>query len=463
MNERILPRFADKTMAAELVSALSDEYAVVENPPYIHPRYELYPLSRGVSRLERGLAAAVMDMDGTTTTTEPVCIHALDTMTRRASGRADDPSWPGLDHARDYPHIIGNSTTKHVEYLVRTYGDGFREDALRRHYIAGAAWTLGHGKDELRRREVRSTLAATGLAGLLSDARFQALCAAADHRDPETAALLAALAAETAGAFTCAGVAARTRACIDIYYHRYHEVLEAVGRGEGDAAAREILGPGSSRLVGPMPGVGVFLALLRGLLGAHAGAFAGVLAAHLEQAGLTPPPSGEARALLEGLGRHFAARPAKLALVTSSIAYEAHLVLGEIFRVLRSEIPAWPVPQGLRDTLLEAFADPLVFYDAVITATDSSEIRLKPHRDLYSIALHELGVYPEDFDRVAGFEDSESGTIAIRAAGIGLSCALPFAMTRGHRFQAATQVCPGGLPQVMLEKRLFLNGEGTGP
>ena len=111
----------------------------------------------------------------------------------------------------------------------------------------------------------------------------------------------------------------------------------------------------------------------------------------------------------------------------------------------------------------EAFADPLVFYDAVITATDSSEIRLKPHRDLYSIALHELGVYPEDFDRVAGFEDSESGTIAIRAAGIGLSCALPFAMTRGHHFQAATQVCPGGLPQVMLEKGLFLNGEGTGP
>jgi len=207
----------------------------------------------------------------------------------------------------------------------------------------------------------------------------------------------------------------------------------------------------------------VFLALLRGLLGDHAGAFAGMLCAQIERAGMAPPSTAAAEALLAGLGRRFAAQPAKLALVTSSIAYEAHLVLGEIFRVLRSEIPAWPVPQGLRETLLGAFADPLVFYDAVITATDSSEIRLKPHRDLYSIALHELGVYPEDFDRVAGFEDSESGTIAIRAAGIGLSCALPFAMTRGHHFQAATQVCPGGLPQVMLEKGLFLNGEGTGP
>lgn len=462
MNETRLPRFADKTVAAELVSALADEYAVVENPPYIHPRYELYPLSRGVSRLERGLAAAVMDMDGTTTTTEPVCIHALDTMVRRASGRDTDPAWPGLDHARDYPHIIGNSTTKHVEYLVRTYGDGFQGDALRRHYIAGAAWTLGHGKDELRRREVRSTLASTGLAGLLSDTRFLALCGAESLEAPETAALLDTLAAETAGGFSCAGVAGRTRACIDIYYHRYHEVLEAVGRGEGDAAAREILGAGASRLVGPMPGVGVFLALLKGLLGEHAGAFAPMLCAQLGQAGEAAPSAEAAEALLAGLGRRFAARPAKLALVTSSIAYEAHLVLGEIFRVLRSEMPGWPVPQGLRDTLLGAFSDPLVFYDAVITATDSSEIRLKPHRDLYSIALHELGVYPGDFDRVAGFEDSESGTIAIRAAGIGLSCALPFAMTRGHHFQAATQVCPGGLPQVLLERGLFLDQEGAG-
>jgi hypothetical protein len=37
-------------MAAELVSALSDEYAVVENPPYIPPRYSCTRV-RGVSAI----------------------------------------------------------------------------------------------------------------------------------------------------------------------------------------------------------------------------------------------------------------------------------------------------------------------------------------------------------------------------------------------------------------------------
>jgi hypothetical protein len=35
-------------------------------------------------------------------------------------------------------------------------------------------------------------------------------------------------------------------------------------------------------------------------------------------------------------------------------------------------------------------------------------------------------------------------------------CALPFHMTAGHRFEAATRVCPGGLPEVMLKHGLFL-------
>jgi len=67
-----------------------------------------------------------------------------------------------------------------------------------------------------------------------------------------------------------------------------------------------------------------------------------------------------------------------------------------------------------------------------------------------------MGIPPEQFHCVAGFEDSESGTIAIRAAGISVCCALPFAMTRNHQFEAATQVCPGGIPEVILLKNFFL-------
>lgn len=73
--------------------------------------------------------------------------------------------------------------------------------------------------------------------------------------------------------------------------------------------------------------------------------------------------------------------------------------------------------------LLKAF-NYLGFYDAFITATDSNEIRLKPHRDLYSIALNQMGIASKDFNKVLGLEDSESGTFAIRAAGVGLCCAV---------------------------------------
>jgi beta-phosphoglucomutase-like phosphatase (HAD superfamily) len=114
------------------------------------------------------------------------------------------------------------------------------------------------------------------------------------------------------------------------------------------------------------------------------------------------------------------------------------------------------VSPELRGQIQQRFSDPARFYDAFVTASDSSEIRLKPHRDLYSIALHTLGVPPERFHRVAGFEDSESGVIAIRAAGIPLCCALPFAMTAKHGFEAATWICPGGMPEVMVVRNFFL-------
>ncbi|MCP4643179.1 MAG: hypothetical protein GY851_22215 [bacterium] len=96
--------------------------------------------------LRAGMTGAVMDMDGTTTTTEPLCLHSLDTMVRRITGHAADPAWRGLDRERDYPHIIGNSTTKHVEYLVRTYDAAVSADAVRLFYLNAAAWTLGRGR-----------------------------------------------------------------------------------------------------------------------------------------------------------------------------------------------------------------------------------------------------------------------------------------------------------------------------
>jgi HAD superfamily hydrolase (TIGR01509 family) len=242
----------------------------------------------------------------------------------------------------------------------------------------------------------------------------------------------------------------QVRAALEIYYYRYHEILSAIGRGEGAELSRTLLG--GRRLIEPMPGVAVTLALVKGWLGTRADAFYDLLRDSLPGDMPLPPPA-ESRKNLNRLSNVFTARPLRLAVVTSSIQYEARLVLQEVFTVIREQIAAWPVCSDLADR----FASPEDVYDAVITASDSSEIRLKPHRDLYSIALHALGVTPEHFDTVVGFEDSESGTLAIRAAGIGLCVAVPFHDTAGHDLGAAGHILPGGLPQALLQHNFFLD------
>ena len=131
-------------------------------------------------------------------------------------------------------------------------------------------------------------------------------------------------------------------------------------------------------------------------------------------------------------------------------------MLREVFKIISSKLDNLIPQSDNRNYTLNIFKDYKNYYDAVITASDSNEIRLKPHRDLYSIALYKLNVPRENFDQVVGFEDSESGTIAIRAAGIGLSIAVPFAETSGHNLKAATYVCKGGLPEVILKHNLFI-------
>ncbi|MDI6784951.1 MAG: hypothetical protein QME64_12775 [bacterium] len=98
----------------ELLADLNcDEVAVVKNPAYINSPLELYPLAAKHRQPLKQLIGVVKDMDGTTTTTEPLCIHSLEWMVRKITGRMDNSVWAGLDRVKDYPHIIGNSTTKH--------------------------------------------------------------------------------------------------------------------------------------------------------------------------------------------------------------------------------------------------------------------------------------------------------------------------------------------------------------
>lgn len=442
-----IPKFTDATGAAQLVSSLGDSFAVVQNPPYVFPAYDMYALATPCTQLADGLAAAVMDMDGTTTTTEVLCTGALEFMVQRLSG----VSHPVLNHERDFPNIIGNSTTKHVEYLVNTYGNGFVPEAVCRSFIESCAWNIACALDPKRGEEATTALRVQGLAELLNDPRFGQLCSQMQENGVADTALSSALSTAYAQDLRAETIADLSRIGIEVYYQRYHESLRKISTG---ATART---PEQARPIEPMPGIGIALALLKGWLGTDAALLGELLAAYLRDAGAyseSAIAAGLAR--LPQLGEYFAAHPVKLGLVTSSIAAEATIVLREVFRVIQEEVAHWPLPQERRDVLMERFSDIDRVYDARITASDSSEIRLKPHRDLYAIALHTLGILPEQFHRVAGFEDSESGTIAIRAAGIPLCCALPFAMTQNHQFEAATQVCYGGIPEVILLKNFFL-------
>jgi len=451
MTTDSVQKFLSAERAGERVRERGGEYAVVRNPGYVFPSEEYCPLAPKIRGPVDRLVAVVQDMDGTTTTTETLCLHSLETMVRRITGRFSRSDWAGLDRECDYPHIIGNSTTRHVEYLVETYAAEIREDCLRRALIMAAAWTLSKGADAGRREEVRATLRSLGWIDLLADdPEWQALLRP-DVPAAELDAKADGIAARHASLPLIGGFNDRVRAAIDIYYQRYHEILGELARGRGKELARDLTG--GRPLIEPMPGVAVFLALVRGWLGADAGVLYDELLASC-RVPLDLPAPDEGRRRLAELGRRLASAPVRVAVVTSSIRYEADIVLDEVRKIVREQVRGWPVQPAIAEGL-ERAQD---LFDGIITATDSSEIRLKPHRDLYSIALHALGVAPSDFGSVVGFEDSRSGTIAIRAAGVGLCVAVPFADTAGHDLSAAAHVLRGGLPEAILKENLFLAG-----
>ncbi|MFH0793580.1 MAG: hypothetical protein V2A74_06060 [bacterium] len=454
-----MDKFVDGAKAAELVGAAGAEFAVVRNPDYVHPPFEIYPLAAKITTPRERIRAIVTDMDGTTTTTEALCLHSLEFMVRRISGRMSRAKWAGLDRAADYPHIIGNSTTKHVEYLIEKYQAEIKPQEMTRAFVHSALWFLAFGKDEGRVREVRNNLVNLGCGAMLDDPRLKGLLEKKRVNEKEVSDIASTFVKSHGRKFHADTFTLTVRAAIDIYYQRYHEILAAIQRGQGEKLSEELLGAAGRHLVEPLAGVGVFLALVKGWLGESVRKLVPDLMTSFR---VSCPEEcaeldiGAATEKLVRVGKKFESEPARIGIVTSSIFYEANIVMTAVFDLLRKQVEAWPVAKEKKDILREKFSAYQNVYDGVVTATDSSEIRLKPHRDLYSIALHQLGVAPGRFDEVIGFEDSESGTIAIRAAGIGLCVAVPFPESMGHDLRAASFVLRGGLPEALLRYNLFV-------
>lgn len=427
--------------AKEKLDKLSEEFVLIKNPESVYPEYEIVPLARKNFYPER-IAAFVMDMDGTTTTTEELCIHSLEWMVRKMSGKISRDSWQGLDHSRDYPNIIGNSTTKHVEYLIKQYKNLFDSKSVIQSFIEALVWTFNSGKSEQRKREAKETIQSLGLHN-----EFEHLT-----KNNLSEGELEKLIDQFKKKLNLTDEIVLVRIGIEIYYQEYHRILLEIQSSFESEKSVSI--NSSNRLIEPLPGVAIFLSLVKGLLGEEAKHLARDLIKEFERKNPTVNLNmdiNQVEKSLEQLGKYFEKNPVKIAVVTSSISYEANIVLSEVFKLITQEIKNWNLSEKRKQILLSGFSSYQNFYDAVVTATDAYEFRLKPHRDLYTIALNRLGISKENFANVIGFEDSQSGTIAIRSAGIGCCIAVPFPQTKNHNLEAASYILWNGLPEFILK------------
>ena len=453
-----LARYLSAPEAAALLRQTADqlgttEIAVVRNLEYVYAPVEFYPLAPRVTGPLDRIAAFAVDMDGTSTTTEPLAVHSLEFMVRRFTNRLTNEQWVGLDHEKDYPFIIGNSNFRHTEFLVGRYDRFLEPAALRDAFVESLLWTLGCMDDVHRRKDITLDAVNCGLGALLADPKFQRVISSGEVCSENAAEVSRAFVDRHGRDFETPNRSALISAVLDIYYYRYHSILRLVERGEGSRLSEELLGEPGRRLVEPMPGYAVFLALVKGLLGEDGPAMAPELLKHLPSGTIS---EAEARAVLANLGKRFQAEPARVGLVTASIAYETHATIRAIFDVMRVEVATWPVPEAKRASIAERFSDYAAFYDGFVCATDASEARLKPHRDLYAIALYQMSIPLEDYQYCIGLEDSEPGIISLRAAGVGCAVALPNHDTTRQNYQAAAHVIHGGLPELILCRNLLL-------
>jgi hypothetical protein len=314
------------------------------------------------------------------------------------------------------------------------------------------------GKDDSRKKEVRNHMRSLGCIDMLSEQSVDNLFQKDTVTEKAVDNAAAAVADKCSALVDLSSFDNMVIAAIDIYYHRYHEILYHIDN-ESIYKDTALSASEGKALIEPMPGVAVFLALVKGLLGDEALKVLPELLVHYTSQDVKEAVQFDIKLIKNqflNLSEFFTENPVKLGLVTSSIRYEADIVMNQVFNVLYHEASNWRISDEKKESVLAHFSDYNNIYDAFITASDSSEIRLKPHRDLYSIALNTLAVKKNDFDKVIGFEDSESGTIAIRAAGIGKCIALPFAQTNDHNLEAACHIVPNGLPEVLLKHQLFL-------
>lgn len=441
--------------ATEELRTLAQEFTLIENPGTPFPRRDIVPLAPRHAAPQGPLRAMLMDMDGTTTLTEDLCVAALESGLRDATRKSDGtPVLDGLNPEKDYPHIIGTSASTNIAYLLDAYAKDLQAPAMRCAFVRASAWNLNAHRDPIRRAEAETTVRICGGATWLDSPDFLNLVARTDASPLSPSPELGAALARLAEPLVMESHEQLGRALLDIYYEYLHGYFTAIGRGEGASVAQAVYNDPTRPAIAPLHGITLACAMAKGLLAD----FPEAAVALAEQAADRKATPKQSYALHRAVAS-FAKQPPLVALVTSSGYYEARTVLSEVFRGMRIEVTEWPLPDKTIATLVDTFKTPENYYDAIITADESHEIRLKPYRDLYTIAARNLGLDQAALRDTIGFEDTWAGVTAMRSAGVGVPCAVPFHGSRSHDFSLASHVFQGGLPEVILDHALFYGPE----
>lgn len=425
--------------ATAALTAMGEEFALIPNPVGMFPQAEIVPLGPKFKTLTGTPSAIFVDMDGTLTNTEPLFLHEVEAVVRKATGWHTTGDWAGIEPERDYPNIVGFSTQRNLEYLYPVAREAI-QPAL---FFAEAVRALAFlAKRDMPADIIRRIRALATVYGIEAEV------------DQASAGVLAAPLVDTlAHRYRNISQEMFAHFGLLIFYADYIDILERVIRGEGAQISRRIHGDATVPTVNAMPGVALLFALARGWL---AGEETSALAAHLAPADWSDEERAQAAPHLARAAKAFSNAPCPVALVTSSGIFESRLVLQAVFRAVRDEVSAWPIREGARARILAGTQHPETFFATMVTCDDVGEARIKPWRDPYNLALARLGLDAMAARRVIGFEDTEVGITAQRGAGVGIPCAVPLEFTRNQDFQGAAHVLHGGMIEAILRHGLFV-------
>lgn len=203
--------------------------------------YSLPPVPQQFDKID----SIVMDMDGSSTDTEKLVLKAMGDMMREI---LQDPSFKFADKSGDddgdYPHIIGDSTTNHLRYLMGKYG----------HRVDDRTLSAGYLRALRRHREVRSRFDLADRDFVSGDRKLFDAPELRELLTSDSMTLDAAdkLSKELTDKYNVR--MDRLQGAIDIYYANYHIILEGIR----DGAVTEAL-------IEPMPFLAEFLSISKKL------------------------------------------------------------------------------------------------------------------------------------------------------------------------------------------------------